>query len=71
MLEPLAALDVAKVPGLCDRSPRGAHRTDEGRVCLEEILTRYPHFELDEKGAIRAHSGNVRGFVRLPVRFYA
>ncbi len=43
----------------------------EGRVCLEEILKRYPRFELDEAGLVRAHSGNVRGFVTLPVRFVA
>ncbi|MDP6978959.1 MAG: cytochrome P450 [Myxococcota bacterium] len=41
----------------------------EGRVCCEEILKRYPRFELDEAGIERAHSGNVRGFVRLPIRF--
>jgi hypothetical protein len=41
----------------------------EGRVCWEEILKRYPRFEIDEAGMVRAHSGNVRGFVKLPVRF--
>ena len=41
----------------------------EGRVCCEEILKRYPRFEIDESGILRAHSGNVRGFVKLPIRF--
>ncbi|MBW2422321.1 MAG: cytochrome P450 [Deltaproteobacteria bacterium] len=43
----------------------------EGRVCCEEILRRYPRFEIDEAGLVRAHSGNVRGFVKLPVQFSA
>jgi cytochrome P450 len=43
----------------------------EGRVCCEEILKRYPRFEIDTVGLVRAHSGNVRGFVNLPVRFLA
>ena len=41
----------------------------EGRVCYEEILKRYPRFEIERAELVRAHSGNVRGFVRLPVRF--
>ena len=43
----------------------------EGRVCCEEILKRYPRFELDESRAERAHSGNVRGFTKLPIEFKA
>ena len=43
----------------------------EGRICCEKILKRYPRFEIDEAEIVRAHSGNVRGFVKLSVRFIA
>jgi cytochrome P450 len=40
----------------------------EGRVALEEVLDRFPSWELDEAGAERAHTSTVRGYHRLPVR---
>ena len=39
----------------------------EGRVALEEVLKRFPDWELDEGGAERAHTSTVRGWHRLPV----
>ena len=41
----------------------------EGRVALEEVLRRIPDFEVDEAGARRVHSVNVRGFARLPIGY--
>jgi cytochrome P450 len=40
----------------------------EMRVGLEEFLGRYPAYEIDEHALERVHSGNVRGYSRLPVR---
>jgi cytochrome P450 len=40
----------------------------EMRVSLEELLDRAPHYEIDESGLVRVHSGNVRGYARMPVR---
>ena len=39
----------------------------EMRVSLEEFLTRYPSYEIDESGLVRVHSGNVRGYGRAPI----
>lgn len=39
----------------------------EARVALEEILARFPRFEIDESGLVRIHSGNVRGFANIPI----
>jgi cytochrome P450 len=39
----------------------------EARVALEELLARIHDVEVDEVGAERFHSINVRGFARLPV----
>ncbi len=39
----------------------------ETRVALEEVLPRLGRYEIDELGAQRVHSGNVRGFAQLPV----
>jgi cytochrome P450 len=39
----------------------------EGRVALEEFLSRARDFDVDEAGAQRVHSINVRGFARLPM----
>jgi cytochrome P450 len=39
----------------------------EMRVSLEEFLTRYPSYEIDEAGLVRVHSGNVRGYSRAPI----
>jgi cytochrome P450 len=38
----------------------------EGRVVLEELVTRVADYEVDPDGAERVHSINVRGFARLP-----
>jgi len=39
----------------------------EARVCLEELLAVGPEFEVDTRDLERVHSGNVRGFSRLPM----
>lgn len=39
----------------------------ETRVALEELLPHLGAYEVDETTATRVHSGNVRGFARLPV----
>jgi len=39
----------------------------EGRVALEEVLKRFPSWEVDSKSAVRAHTSSVRGWERLPV----
>jgi cytochrome P450 len=39
----------------------------EMRVSLEELLGRFPSYELDEHGLERVHSGNVRGYSRMPM----
>ena len=40
----------------------------EMRVGLEEFLGRYPGYEIDERALERVHSGNVRGYSRMPIR---
>jgi cytochrome P450 len=40
----------------------------EMRVSMEEFLGRYPRYEIDDAGLSRVHSGNVRGYARMPVR---
>jgi cytochrome P450 len=40
----------------------------EGRVALEEVLARFPEWEVDHAGAERVHTTTVRGWHRLPVR---
>jgi len=40
----------------------------EMRVGLEEFLTRFPDYEIDESGLERVNSGNVRGYSRMPIR---
>jgi cytochrome P450 len=39
----------------------------EGRVALEEVLTRFPSWEVDWDRAVRAHTSTVRGWESLPV----
>jgi cytochrome P450 len=41
----------------------------EGRVALEEVLARFPHWEVDDANAERARTSTVRRWQRLPVRF--
>jgi cytochrome P450 len=40
----------------------------EGRVCFEEILARFPEYEVEEARAVRLHTEFVQGFASLPVR---
>lgn len=39
----------------------------EARVAFEEVLKRWPDWEVDYTGAERAHTASVRGWARLPV----
>jgi cytochrome P450 len=39
----------------------------EGRVALDEVLTRFPNWHIDWENAIRAPTSTVRGWDRLPV----
>jgi cytochrome P450 len=39
----------------------------EGRVALEEVLKRFPRWEVDWDNAVQAHTSTVRGWDRLPV----
>jgi cytochrome P450 len=39
----------------------------EMRVSLEELLQRHPRYEIDTDGLERVHSGNVRGYSRMPI----
>jgi cytochrome P450 len=39
----------------------------EMKVSLEEFLTRYPRYEIDETRLVRVHSGNVRGYAHAPI----
>jgi len=43
----------------------------EMRVSLEEILRSMPGYEIDEAGCTRVHSGNVRGWATMPIRYRA
>lgn len=40
----------------------------EGRVALDEILNRFPTWEVDWDNAVRARTSTVRGWDKLPVR---
>ena len=39
----------------------------EGRVALDEVLSRFPEWEVEWDGAERAHTSTVRGWEKLPV----
>jgi cytochrome P450 len=39
----------------------------EGRVALDEVLARFPEWEVDWDGAVQARTSTVRGWERLPV----
>ena len=39
----------------------------EGRVALDEVLKRWPHWEVDYDHAVMAHTSTTRGWERLPV----
>ena len=40
----------------------------QARVALEEVLSRWPDWEVDYDRATRAHTTSVRGWASLPVR---
>lgn len=40
----------------------------EATVTLQEMMRRMPEFWIDESGLERVHSGNVRGFKRIPIQ---
>ena len=40
----------------------------EGRVALDEVLKRWPQWEVDYPNAVQARTSTVRGWTRLPVR---
>ena len=40
----------------------------EGRVALEEVLKRFPTWEVDRENAVQAHTSTVRGWEKLPVK---
>ena len=47
----------------------GAHLARlEGRIALEEVLRRFPDWEIDEANAVQARTSTVRGWETLPVR---
>jgi len=39
----------------------------EGRIALQEFLSRFPEYEVDESGITYMHSGNVQGPTRMPI----
>jgi hypothetical protein len=41
----------------------------EMRISLEEIHRRIPDYEVDFDACERIHSGNVRGYSKVPIRF--
>ena len=40
----------------------------EGRVALDEVLQRFPEWEIDTDNAVQARTSTVRGWEKLPVR---
>jgi len=46
----------------------GAHLARlEARVALEELLKRFPEWDIDWDNAVQAHTSTVRGWEKLPV----
>jgi cytochrome P450 len=41
----------------------------EARVALEEVLARFPHWEVEWSGVERVTTSTVRGFAKLPIHF--
>ena len=39
----------------------------EGRVALDEVLQRFPEWEVDRDNAVQARTSTVRGWEKLPV----
>jgi len=40
----------------------------ECSVAFEELLARFPDYEIDEGGLVWAHNNNVRGYAKVPMR---
>jgi cytochrome P450 len=40
----------------------------EGRIALEEVLARFPEWQVDHDKATRLHTSTVRGWINVPVR---
>lgn len=40
----------------------------EGRIALEEVLKRFPEWEVDRDNAVQARTSTVRGWTKLPVK---
>jgi cytochrome P450 len=40
----------------------------ECRVAFEELLARFPDYEIDEANLVWAHNNNVRGYAKVPMR---
>jgi cytochrome P450 len=38
----------------------------EGRIAIDEVLNRFPNWEIDWENAVQAHTPNVRGWDKLP-----
>jgi cytochrome P450 len=41
----------------------------ESKIAVEELLKRFPRYEIDIDRAERVHSSNVRGYAKLPLHF--
>ena len=37
-------------------------------MAFEEILSRFPDYQVDEAGLVWAHNNNVRGYSKVPMR---
>jgi cytochrome P450 len=40
----------------------------EGCIALDEVLARWPEWEIDRDAAVMAHTSSVRGWKRLPAK---
>jgi cytochrome P450 len=40
----------------------------ECRIAFEELLARFPEYEIDEANLVWAHNNNVRGYAEVPMR---
>ena len=66
--------DVTRTPGQIFTFGFGAHYCIgqalarlQGRIALEEVLKRFPEWEVDEDNAHFVHDGDLRGWDALPV----